>query len=83
MSREEIFEKLKSIIKPYINDQEAYAGVNESSDMLRDLKINSAHLVDIVLDVESAFGIQIDDESMEKMVTLKDALDIIQAKTAA
>jgi acyl carrier protein len=83
MTRTEIFDKLKEIIKPYINDQDAYANLSENSDLLRDLKINSAHLVDIVLDAETAFNISIDDDSMEKMATMKDAVDIIGSKMAA
>jgi acyl carrier protein len=33
---------------------------------IADLNINSANLVDIILDVEDAFKIHIDNESMEK-----------------
>ena len=82
MEREEIIEQLKTILKPYVQDEEAYSRITESSDLLRDLKINSAHLVDVVLDVETEFNIQVDDEAMEKMVTVRDAVDIIQAKLA-
>ncbi len=50
--------------------------------LLVDLNINSANLVDIILDVEDAFEIHIDNESMEKMLTVKATLDIIEAKLA-
>jgi lactate dehydrogenase-like 2-hydroxyacid dehydrogenase len=41
------------------------------------LNINSANLVDIILDVEDHFKIHIDNESMEKMVDVKSTLEII------
>ena len=45
-----------------------------------DLQINSANLVDVVLDIEEIFDINIDNESMEKMLDVKSALIIIEAK---
>lgn len=73
-------EKLKAIVKPYIQDDAAFQNMNESTDFINDLKINSANLVDVVLDVEDAFDIEIDNESMEKMLDVSSAIDIIQSK---
>ena len=44
------------------------------------LKINSANLVDIVLDVEEVFKIEIDNESMAKMLTVEATINIIKSK---
>lgn len=74
--------KLKEIVKPYIQDQEAFESLNEETDFINDLKVNSANLVDIVLDVEDAFDIEIDNESMEQMLTVQKAIEIIQKKLA-
>lgn len=74
--------KLKEIVKPYIQDEEAFELLNEETDFINDLKVNSANLVDIVLDVEDAFDIEIDNESMEQMLTVQKAIDIIQKKLA-
>lgn len=80
MDRTAIIEKLKSIVEPYVQDKEAFASMTEQTDLLSDLKINSAHLVDIILDAEEAFDIEIDDDSAEEMLTVKDAVDIIERK---
>jgi acyl carrier protein len=80
MNKEELIEKLKSIVEPYVQDQDAYQNLTEQTDFINDLKINSANLVDIVLDVEDAFDIEIDNESMEKMLTVANAVEIIQDK---
>ena len=77
-----MIEKLKAIVKPYIQDESAFQNMNESTDFINDLKINSANLVDVVLDVEDEFDIEIDNESMEKMLDVSSAIDIIQSKLA-
>ena len=76
MNRQEINEKLKEIIKPYVQNEEAFEKLSEETNLLMDLEINSAHLVDIILDMEEAFDIEIDDESAEKMMTVGEALSI-------
>lgn len=80
MNKEAIIEKLKSIVKPYFKNQEAYDNLSESTDFITDLQINSANLVDIILDVEEEFDIVIDNQSMEKMINIKAALEIIEIK---
>lgn len=78
MQRQEIIEKLKTIITPYVQQKEALENVSEETDLMRDLKINSQHLVDIILDAEDAFDISIDDDSAEKMLTVGAAVDIVE-----
>jgi acyl carrier protein len=80
MNTEEITEKLRKIIEPYVQNHEAFEALTMDTDLLTDLKINSAHLVDIILDAEEAFDIEIDDDSAEKMLTVKDAVEIITQK---
>ena len=82
MEKDEMIEKLKAIVKPYIQDESAFQNMSESTDFINDLKINSANLVDVVLDVEDEFDIEIDNESMEKMLDVSSAVDIIQSKLA-
>ncbi len=80
MIKEEIIEQLKSIVKPFVRNQEAFENLTEETDFITDLQINSANLVDIILDVEDAFGIVIDNQSMEKMLNIRATLDIITTK---
>jgi acyl carrier protein len=82
MDRILIIQQLKTIVKPFVKNQEAFEKIDENTDFITDLNINSANLVDIVLDVEDAFKIDIDNESMEKMLTVKATLDIIETKLA-
>ncbi len=80
MTREELITYLKPILAPYTHNKEALDALNEDTDFIRDLKINSANLVDVVLDVEEEFGIEIDNRSMEKMLTVSAAIEIIETK---
>lgn len=80
MERVVIIEELKKIIKPYVNEKEAVESLTEETDFINDLKINSANLVDIILDIEDAFAIVIDDKSMEQILNIKSAIDIIEIK---
>ena len=82
MDKAAIIEKLKTIVKPFVKNEEAFDNINEDTDFITDLNINSANLVDIVLDVEDAFSIEIDNQSMEKMLTVKATLEIIETKLA-
>lgn len=82
MQKEEIIEQLKVIVKPYIQNQTAFDSLTESTDFISDLKINSANLVDVILDIEEKYNIVIDNDSMERMVNVKAAIEIIEAKLA-
>lgn len=82
MDKNQILEQLKVLITPYTEEQHALAQLDENTDFITDLKINSANLVDIVLDVEEKFGIVIDNDSMAKMLTVKATVEIITHKLA-
>ena len=83
MNNTDLMVKLKKIIEPYVQDQSAFDNLTEETDFINDLKINSANLVDIVLDVEDIFDIEIDNESMEQMLSVRQALEIIEKKMQA
>lgn len=80
MNREEAIAKLKVIIEPYVKNKEAFQTLTEETDFINDLQINSANLVDVILDIEEVFDIVIDNESMERMLDVKSALEIIETK---
>ncbi len=79
MDKEQILAKLSEIIQPYV-EEDHLKEIREDTNLLQDLNINSAHLVDIILDIEDAFDIEITDEEAEEMVTVNKTLAIIQSK---
>ncbi|WP_367866350.1 acyl carrier protein [Pedobacter sp. WC2423] len=82
MDREVIISAIKEVAAPYTQDKEALDQLSETTSFITDLKINSANLVDIVLDLEEKFGIEIDNDSMSKMLDVKSTLDVIEDKLA-
>lgn len=82
MSKDEILYCLKEIVEPYVQNDIEFQHFNEKTDFIRDLEINSAHLVDIVLDVEDEFDITIETEAMDQVLTVQDVIKLINAKKA-
>ena len=80
MKKEELIAKLKTIVEPYIQDEEAFKNLTEDTNFITDLKINSANLVDVILDVEDEFDIRIENDEMEKMLSVKAAMEIVTSK---
>lgn len=80
MLKEERYQKLKEIIKTYLPEDVSADMISEESHFTQELNINSANLVDIILDVEDAFDIRLENEDMEQMETVNDALVIIDNK---
>ena len=80
MKNQERITQLKKIVSPYVKNQEALNNITEDTDFITDLNINSANLVDIILDIEDEFAIVIDNQSMEKMLNIRCALEIIEIK---
>lgn len=82
MNSEEIYGKLEPIIKTYLPEDVSAKEINRSSDLTRELNINSAHLVDIVLDIEDVFEIEFKNEDMEQLRSVNDAISLIQQKVS-
>ena len=74
------YTQLQDIIKPYLPEDVSVEDIKEESHLINELNINSANLVDIILDVEDAFDIILENEDMENLNTVSDALGIISAK---
>jgi acyl carrier protein len=81
MSQEQVFEKVVSILKPFVKAPEALATIGMESSIVKDLKVNSARLVDVVLEIEDTFGIAIADSDADKVKTVGDAVNLIVAST--
>lgn len=80
MTRDEVFSKVVSTIEPFAKNEEAFENVSEETNILRDLEVNSARLVDVILDLEVEFDIEVEDEDADAVNTVGDAVDLIVAK---
>ena len=80
MTKEDIYAQLKNIIRIYLPEDVSVDNIGPESHLIDELNINSSHLVDVVLDVEDAFDIEIKDDELEAMDTISSAIGIIQKK---
>jgi len=80
MTREEILNELKKVFAPYTTNKEMLDGINDDTDLIRDLKINSANLVDIIIDAEAKYDIEIDYDDADKMINVGTCIDVISEK---
>lgn len=83
MKKEERYEELLTIIQPYLPEDVNAKDVTPTSHFVEELNINSAHLVDIILDVEDKFDIVLENEDMDAMQTVNQAIELIEKKLAA
>ena len=80
MDSQEVFERVVKILTPYVKNQEALEGVTLETHILDELKVNSARLVDVVLEFEDAFDIEIADEDVDSVEIVGNAVDLITSK---
>ncbi len=83
MDQKEVFDQVIAILKPFAKNPAALATVTIESSIQKDLKVNSARLVDVVLEIEERFGIQVKDEDADKVRTVGDAVSLILREKAS
>ena len=75
-ANESIFNDLKEIIVEQLAvDPEE---VTMEASFVEDLNADSLDLVELIMEIEEKFGIQVPDEVAEKIVTVNDAVEYIQ-----
>lgn len=70
------------ILTPYAKDKTALAKISDQTKILDELKVNSARLVDVMLEFEDTFGIEIGDNDVDTIPTIGDCVRLISQKTA-
>ena len=72
------FDKVKAMIVEQLGAAEA--DVKPESRLKEDLKADSASIMMLVMDVETEFGIEVEDDAIEKVKTVADMASYIEAK---
>ena len=80
MTRKDILEELKTVLAPYTPHKETLESITDETEFIKDLKINSANLVDIIIDAEERYDIEIDMDSAEKIHDAGSCIDVILEK---
>ena len=74
------FEDVKRIVVEKLQVDENQ--VTPEASFMEDLGADSLDTVELIMDLEEHFGIEIPDEEAEKLKTVQDAVDYITAKKA-
>jgi len=80
MDQGEVMERVVKILTPWVKNEEALASVSMETNILDDLKVNSARLVDVVIAFEDEFDIEIADEDVDSVNTVGDSVNLILEK---
>lgn len=83
METQEIFDRVVKIISEFVKEPERLNNVSMDTLIIQDLKVNSARLVDIIIQAEDAFDIGIDDDDADQIRTVGDAVQVVKRKLAA
>lgn len=78
ISRDEILQGLIGILKKYEGRAANHKPLTESTSLVDELDIDSARMVDIMLDLEDKFNVSIDDSKVPKLPTVRDIVDILE-----
>ncbi|MCM1021998.1 MAG: acyl carrier protein [Muribaculum sp.] len=76
----EIASRVKAIIADKLNVDENE--VTETAEFTKDLGADSLDTVELIMEFEKEFGINIPDDKAEGITTVKDAIDYIEAAKA-
>lgn len=76
MSNEDIFEKLKGIIVEQLGVSEE--NITMEATFVDDLSADSLDIVELVMNIEEEFELEIPDNEAEKIVTVGDVVKYIQ-----
>jgi len=80
MNRDEIHKSFLELIRQYVRIPDPSV-ITESSLLVDDLKVNSTRFVDIILEAEDRFKIEIRDDEMQRFERVGDAIDFICERT--
>lgn len=76
-----MLEKIKTILENYTEaDPDS---IIEETNLQADLGLNSFDVMNIVVEFEDTFGIEIPDEDVRKLVTVGDIMDYLETHDAA
>jgi len=74
----EILEKLQELIREYSGNNDLQ--ISEDSSLTSDLHLSSLDVINLIGIIEDNFDIEVDDENILKMVTVKDVVEYIISK---
>ena len=76
----DIADRVKKIVVEHLGVEEAK--VTDNASFIDDLGADSLDIVELVMAFEEEFGVEIPDDAAEKITTVQNAIDYIEANKA-
>ena len=76
----DVADRVKKIVVEHLGVEEAK--VTDNASFIDDLGADSLDTVELVMAFEEEFGVEIPDDAAEKILTVKDAIDYLNANAA-
>lgn len=78
MDRLSVLEKLKEIFNIVVNNNVSLDGVNEATNLIYDLGVNSIGLLYMAIAIEKEFDVDMNDVAPNTFKTIGDVIDYIE-----
>ena len=76
-----IFEKIRDIIADHLEIEEV-ENIKPETSLMNDLEADSLDAVEVMMDIEDEFDIEIPDEDAEEFKNIKDIVSYVESKIA-
>ena len=76
---DEVVDRIKKVITNHLGVKDEK--VTENAKFIEDLGADSLDQVELVMALEEEFKCEIPDDAAEKIITVKDAIELIKSKT--
>lgn len=83
MDQQQVMNSVVEILTPFVKNAAALSAISMETSILAELKVNSARLVDIVLEIEDRFSIEVTDAEADRVKTVGDAVKLILSSAKA
>lgn len=76
MSREEILERLTGVIREIMCDDSVV--ITEEANLMDDLGLDSLEAMELMMEVENEFGVEIPQDEISSFVKVQDFIDYLE-----
>jgi acyl carrier protein len=82
MNRKEAYSKIMEIMKEALKERIDPGGINEHTNLINEIGLNSLEGLEILVRIENEFQIEIDDEdlSIDLMSTISNLMDYVEER---
>ncbi|MDO4282087.1 MAG: acyl carrier protein [Clostridia bacterium] len=78
MSREQIFEEIKGALVEVLGLEDD-SNIKEEDNIVDNLGADSLDFVELIMKLENIFNVKIEDEDVEKIITVEDLVNYIES----